>query len=148
MLLESYLLLKGITYMTKTTFGRKRPYLYNTSFSIQERYSMGGNSAYFSFFSGHTAAAFTAATFLSKVMTDIHGQCVWTKLLWGSSLTLAALTGYARYEAGMHFPSDVFVGAAVGFAIGYLIPTLHKKKKDKRVSLSVLPDQISIQFGF
>jgi len=148
MLVESYFLLKGVTYLTKTTVGRERPYLYNTSMSIDERYFMGGEDASFSFFSGHTAAAFTAATFLSKIMTDIHGHSVWTKLLWGSSLTLAALTGYARYEAGMHFPSDVIAGAAVGFAIGYLIPTLHKKNKNKPVSLSISPDRISLRLGF
>jgi membrane-associated phospholipid phosphatase len=130
MFLESCLFLSGFTFMTKATVGRRRPYLYNTSLSVEERHSIGGDDAYFSFFSGHTAAAFTAATFLSKVITDIHGDSILTKLLWGSSLTLAAMTGYARFKAGKHYPSDVIAGAVVGFAIGYLIPTLHKKKSD------------------
>jgi len=129
MFLESTLFLSGLTYITKATVGRRRPYVYNTLLSVEERHAMGGNDAYFSFFSGHTAAAFTAATFLSKVMTDIHGDSIWTKLLWGSSLTVAAMTGYARIKAGKHYPSDVIAGAVVGFAIGYLIPTLHKKKR-------------------
>ena len=142
MFLETSLFLTGITYLTKTTVGRKRPYVYNTDLSVEDRYAMGGNDAYFSFFSGHTAAAFTAATFLSKVITDIHGDSIWTKLLWGSSMTIAAMTGYARVKAGKHYPTDVIAGAIVGFAIGYLIPTLHKKKKNDRVSLILSPNRI------
>ena len=144
MFIESSLFLTGFTYLTKATVGRKRPYVYNTDLSIEERYAMGGNDAYFSFYSGHTAAAFAVATFLSKVMTDIHGDSIWTKLLWGSSLTVAAMTGYARVKAGKHFPTDVIASAVVGFAIGYLVPTLHKKKKNDRVSLIISPDRIGI----
>ncbi len=143
MFLESCLFLSGFTYLTKATAGRKRPYLYNTDLSVEERYSMGGD-AQLSFFSGHAAAAFTAATFLSKVITDIHGDSIWTKLLWGSSLTLAAMTGYARVKAGKHYPTDVIAGAVAGFAIGYLVPALHKKKKNDRVSLIISPNRIGI----
>jgi len=148
MFLESCLFLSGFTFLTKATVGRRRPYLYNTSLSVEERHSIGGDDAYFSFFSGHTAAAFTAATFLSKVITDIHGDSIWTKLLWGSSLTLAAMTGYARVKAGKHYPTDVIAAAAVGFAIGYLIPTLHKKKMNDRVSLIISPNRIGLSLQF
>jgi membrane-associated phospholipid phosphatase len=95
---------------------------------VEERHTIDSEDAFFSFYSGHVAAAFTAATFVSKVFTDIHGKSVWSTLLWGSSLSLASLTGYARVKSGMHFPTDALVGAAVGFAVGYLIPVLHKKK--------------------
>jgi membrane-associated phospholipid phosphatase len=144
MFTESVLFLSGITFIIKAEAGRRRPYVYNTDLSVEERYAMGGNDAFFSFFSGHTAAAFTAATFLSKVISDIHGDSIWTKLLWGSSLTVAAMTGYARVKAGKHYPTDVIAGAAVGFAIGYLIPALHKKKNNNRVSLILFPNRIGI----
>ncbi len=148
MFLESCLFLTGFTYMSKATVGRKRPYVYNADLSVEERYAMGGSDAYFSFFSGHAAAAFTTATFLSKVMTDIHGDSIWTKLLWGTSLTVAAMTGYARVKAGKHFPTDIIASAVVGFAIGYMIPTLHKKKKNDRVSLIISPNRIGICLKF
>lgn len=144
MFLESSLFLTGFTYITKAAVGRRRPYVYNTALSVEERHAIGGDDAYSSFFSGHTAAAFTAATFISKVMTDIHGDSIWTKLLWGSSMTVAAMTGYARVKAGKHYPTDVIAGAVVGFAIGYMIPTLHKKKKNDRVSLIISPNRIGI----
>ena len=148
MFLESSLFLSGITYLTKVAARRIRPYLYNTSFSVEARHALGGNDAYFSFLSGHVVSAFTAATFLSKVMTDIHGDSIWTKLLWGSSLTAAAITGFARVKAGKHYPTDVIASAVVGFAIGYLIPTLHKKKKGDKVSLIISPNRIGFAMQF
>ena len=77
-------------------------------------------------------------------MTDIHGDSVWTKILWGSSLTVAAMTSYARVKAGKHYPTDIIASAVVGFAIGYMIPTLHKKNKNDRVSLIIVPNRIGI----
>ncbi len=144
MFVESYFFIKGITYITKATVGRERPYLYNTDLSVEERHAIDSEDAFFSFYSGHVAAAFTAATFLSKVFSDIHGKSIWSTLLWGSSLSLASLTGYARVKSGMHFPTDAIVGAAVGFAVGYLIPMLHKKKNQNRISLVIAPNQISL----
>ena len=146
MLGESILLLKGVTFLTKAAVGRKRPYLYNTDVSAEQRHAFS-DSPYLSFFSGHTCAAFLAATFASKVITDIHGDSIWTKLLWGSSLSLATMAGYARYKAGMHYPSDVIVGAAVGFAIGYFIPILHKKNRRDRLSLIIAPNRIGFRLA-
>ena len=144
MFVESYFFIKGITFITKATFGRERPFLYNTNLSVEERHAIDSEDAFFSFYSGHVASAFTAATFVSKVFSDIHGKSVWSTLLWGSSLSLAALTGYARVKSGMHFPTDALAGAAVGFAVGYLIPELHKKKYKDRISVLITPHQISL----
>jgi membrane-associated phospholipid phosphatase len=144
MFLETGFLMAGLTYMTKALVGRRRPYVYNTDFSAEQRHGMGAKDAVLCFFSGHTAAAFTAATFLSKVFSDIHGRSVWSTLLWGTTLSLAALTGYARVKAGQHYPTDVIAGAAVGFAVGYFIPRLHRKKKNDRISLLISPTRISL----
>jgi hypothetical protein len=73
-------------------------------------------------------------------MTDIHGDSMWTKLLWGTSMTIAAMTDYARIKAGKHYPSDIIASAVVGIAIGYMIPNLDKKKKNDRVSLVISPN--------
>jgi len=146
MFAESCFLLAGVTLLTKGVVNRKRPYLYNTALSVEERHAFSDDHST-SFFSGHTAAAFTAATFVSKVFTDIHGDSIWSKLLWGSSLSLAALTGYARVKGGVHYPSDVIVGAAVGFAIGYLVPVFHKKKTGERLSIIIAPNRIGFSLA-
>jgi undecaprenyl-diphosphatase len=57
-----------------------------------------------SFPSGHTAAAFGAATALSRMWPAYH-------VLW---LTLAGVMGYSRIYLGHHYPLDVAAGAVVG----------------------------------
>jgi membrane-associated phospholipid phosphatase len=137
--------------MAKGIAGRKRPYVYNTSLSVDERYAIAGsseNDVFFSFFSGHVAAAFAAAAFTSKVFMDIHGSSTWSYLIWGSTLSLAAMTGYARVKAGVHFPSDVIAGALAGGAVGYLVPALHKRSAADRLSLNVSATRWSLQLRF
>ena len=147
MMAETALFVGGVTALTKAAVGRKRPYLYNPDLSIDDRIAVG-DGARSSFFSGHTSASFAAAAFVSKVFTDLHGPSLGTKLLWVSSISVAALTAYARVEAGMHYPSDVIVGAAVGFGIGYLVPTLHRKEWRDRISATVAPNRISLSLRF
>jgi len=147
MFAEAYAIMGGVTYLTKIAAARKRPYLYNTDLTPEER--LGAvNDPKSSFFSGHAAAAFTVAAFLSKVFTDVHGPSVWSTLVWGSSLSLAAYTGFARVKAGVHFPTDVIAGAAVGFAIGYLVPVLHKKNGSDRVQVAAGPNMVTLNLRF
>ncbi|HPW17570.1 MAG TPA: phosphatase PAP2 family protein [Candidatus Aminicenantes bacterium] len=147
MFAEAYAVMGGVTYLTKTAVARKRPYLYNTGLTPEERLEALDDPKA-SFFSGHAAAAFAAAAFLSKVFTDIHGPSAWSTLVWASSLSLAAYTGFARVKAGVHFPSDAIAGAAVGFAIGYLVPVLHKKGSSGRPRVAVGPNTVSLSLGF
>lgn len=138
----------SITGITKSLTHRIRPYLYNTSLSVEERFNLqesGGGVASISFFSGHSSITFAFAVFLSKTYTDIYGKNVWSKVIWGTSLTLAAATAYTRVDSGLHFSTDVIVGAVVGSAIGYIIPELHKTNP-KKISLSVLPNQFSLVY--
>jgi membrane-associated phospholipid phosphatase len=148
MYVEVSLLTRGVTGITKSIVGRTRPYLYNTSFTPQERFDFqehGAPKASTSFFSGHSSSAFASAVFLSKMYTDIYGKGTWSTIIWCSSLSLASVSAYCRVAAGEHFPTDVIVGAVVGSAIGYVIPTLHKKNTEK-ISLSVLPNHFSIRY--
>lgn len=148
MVVESYFLLRGISYLTKASVQRKRPFLYNSNLSPEERFRNDADDI-FSFYSGHTAAVFFSATFLSKIATDIYGNNIWTKVLWGSSLTIASLTGYSRIRAGMHFPTDVVAGAIVGFGLGYFIPNLHyKEMEEKKFSINIFNNQVGLVYTF
>ena len=64
-----------------------------------------------SFPSGHAAAVFALATVLSERNSDKRWV---TPLAFGC----ASLVGVSRISMRMHFPSDVFVGAALGYMIG------------------------------
>ena len=150
MFAELYFGVIGVTTVTKGLAGRRRPYVYNSSLSVDERYGIASSSENVSesFYSGHVAVAFAAATFTSTMFTDIFGRSPWSYLVWGSTLSFAALTAYARVEAGLHFPTDVIAGAAAGSAIGYLIPALHRRRATDRVSLSVSPRGLALQVRF
>lgn len=141
MYFETSLLTWGLTDLTKVTVKRKRPYLYNTNIPIEERIEkINDENVFDSFYSGHTAIAFAAATFFSKTFTDIHGKGMWSKVIWASSMSIAATTGYLRYASGNHYPTDIIVGAIVGGGIGYAIPLIHKA--------NVLNDNLSINVGY
>lgn len=141
----------GAVSAAKALSGRKRPYVFNPSLSVDERFHLAasdGNDVFFSFFSGHSAAAFAAASFTSTLFTDLHGRSVWSNLVWGSTLTAASMAAYSRVKAGKHYPSDVLIGALVGSAIGHLIPRLHRKEADGRVRLGTSPSGLRVSVVF
>lgn len=148
MYFEMALLTTGITELTKSLIQRTRPFLYNTSLSIDDRQGYAKDyGEKDSFVSGHTSLAFASAVFLSKSYTDIYGKSIWSKVIWGTSLSLASLTAYSRYESGQHFPTDIIAGAAIGSLIGYAIPLLHSKE-DSKLGMVMSPNQIYISYRF
>jgi membrane-associated phospholipid phosphatase len=64
-----------------------------------------------SFPSGHTIAAFSVATVISRRYGAQHRWIPY--VAYGS----AALIGFSRMTLSSHFPSDVFMGAALGYSI-------------------------------
>ena len=97
----------GITYAMKYSIDRKRPY---------EKYPglitpiEAEDSP--SFPSGHTAAAFSLATSLSIKYPKwyvIAPSAVW-----------ACGVGFARINQGVHYPSDVLTGAAIGVGCAFV----------------------------
>jgi Membrane-associated phospholipid phosphatase len=129
MAVEAVLLTNGVTNITKGLARRTRPLVYNANNSIEERMLSGSR---LSFFSGHTSVT-TAMFFLAgSVITDVHPNMKNKYLVWTAAATIPAAVAYLRFEGGKHFPTDVITGYAVGGAIGYLIPRLHKQKKENK----------------
>ena len=64
-----------------------------------------------SFPSGHTAGAFAVATIFARRYGRQHRWVPW------AAYSLAGLTGLERITASAHFPSDVFLGAALAYTI-------------------------------
>ena len=91
----------GITYGLKYTIDRQRPYM---KYPDKVHPIEVENSP--SFPSGHTAAAFSLATSLS--ITYPKWYVIAPSAVWACGV------GFARINQGVHYPSDVLTGAAIG----------------------------------
>jgi membrane-associated phospholipid phosphatase len=100
--LNATLLTEGLKFVT----GRKRPNQSDRSLSFH-----GPGRGFSSFPSGHASAAFAVAEVLG------HRYPKYRFPLY----LVAGAIGLGRVNAGRHFPSDVFVGAAIGIYHGRLV---------------------------
>ena len=122
----------AIVGVTKGIIGRQRPFLEKgdpTDFFIGRGFGNGGLT---SLPSGHTAAAFSAATVLS-----IEARRSWPKaapiispLLYGG----ATAVGLARMYGSHHWASDVALGATVGTLTGIQVMRLNDAHPDNKLS--------------
>lgn len=140
---EAVLLTGGITNLAKTSFLRSRPLLYNENVNLIDKQKISNRH---SFFSGHTSLTAMNYFFAAKVFSDFYPDSSWKPYIWGLAITVPALTGALRVSAGKHFVSDVVVGYGVGALIGYMVPHLHKTKKEKRLSFVPLANGIYISW--
>jgi undecaprenyl-diphosphatase len=75
-----------------------------------------------SFPSGHSAAAFAFAT----------GACAELPVLAPVLVPLAGAVAYSRVHTGVHYPSDVAAGAAIGIGSGILAKRLPQWVRQRR----------------
>ncbi len=117
---------------------RIRPYIYNPDVPLYKKLGSGTTD---SFFSGHTSTTAVSTFFMAKVFCDYHPEFSGGKkfLIYLGAAIPPAITGFFRYHAGKHFPTDILSGMAVGALCGVLIPELHRIKHNDKVRVSVLP---------
>lgn len=93
-----------VYWLTKNSFRRRRPHeistLLTNFITPSDRYSLP---------SGHTAAAFLMATILAAFFPE------WSWWCYG----WAALVGMSRILLGVHFLTDIVIGALLGSACAY-----------------------------
>ena len=102
----SIILSSCISNILKYSINRERPY---KKYPFIEKLTSGGSP---SFPSGHTSDAFTTATSLCLAFPK------WYVIV--PSFTWAAAVGYSRMHLGVHYPSDVLIGAIIGAGSSYL----------------------------
>ncbi|MBL7833132.1 MAG: phosphatase PAP2 family protein [Cyclobacteriaceae bacterium] len=116
LLIKSELVMSAVVYSLKYTVGEARP-------------DSGKKN---SFPSGHTAQAFTAATFLAK---EYGHKSVWISI---GAYTTATTVGVFRMLNNRHWVSDVLVGAGIGILSTEFVYFTHKNRWGKN-KVSVTP---------
>jgi membrane-associated phospholipid phosphatase len=119
---ESALTALALSSLASTSAGRARPFVYGDAAPEDVRTSPSGA---LSFVSGHTTTAFALSTSTFWTIYRRHGNSSYAWVTLGAGTSVAAMVGIGRMAAGEHFPTDVLTGAAVGAAVGTLMPALH-----------------------
>jgi membrane-associated phospholipid phosphatase len=107
-----------LTSVMKDVDRRSRPAAISTNGNCSDSWFEENRGSYLggvgSFPSGHTIAAFSIATVFANRYPNPRWH-IW--LAYG----LASLVGFSRVSRQSHFPSDVFAGAALGYAIAHYV---------------------------
>ncbi|MDF2697979.1 MAG: Membrane-associated phospholipid phosphatase [Labilithrix sp.] len=120
--MESVLLAQAFTQITKAAVGRYAPIVYDERVPLEERMS---KDALGSFWSGHTATAFSAATSFAVSYWLRHPRDPWRWVVLATLESTALAVGMMKIRAGYHYPTDIFAGALAGISTGLLVPALH-----------------------
>jgi hypothetical protein len=133
--LGAELLTAGATTLLKEATNRTRP--------------DGGSK---SFPSGHTSNAFSSSTLANRNLNSITMPEEMRLPLQIGNILLATSVGWARVEAGKHYPSDVLVGAGLGhFLSAFIYDAFMGLPEHERLGLYVSPRKhggmIGLSFG-
>jgi len=122
--MESFLTTSAVVLTMKAVFGRARPYTGKPSnifrpFSVSTRYT--------SLPSGDAAGAFAVAA----TIADRSDVFIVDALAYG----LAGLIAFFRVHDQQHWPSDVFIGSALGYFIGKKVSAMNRNSASAQVHL-------------
>lgn len=111
--------------------GRERPYGRDCGGDLPSAtVDCTSSSRHRSFFSGHSALAFTSAALVCSHHQMLHlFESAADPITCGAAFLLAGSVAALRVIGDVHYATDVLVGAAVGTAIGFAVPILHRGRK-------------------
>jgi undecaprenyl-diphosphatase len=99
--------------LLKTAFDRERPYEVIPEADPLLRWDISSSMP-----SGHASASAAAAVILGYLLGRRWGWAV---------AALAVAVGFARVYIGVHYPSDVLTGAAIGVGVGLVAVALVRR---------------------
>lgn len=110
-----------ITNVTKVWVGKLRP---NNVEELAELLRVLQEPTSFSFFSGHASSSFAIVTFLVFVIRPFN-RWIYLAYVW------PLLFAMSRIYVGVHYPSDILIGALTGTLIAILCYKVCKKLLSK-----------------
>ncbi|NJD22976.1 MAG: phosphatase PAP2 family protein [Melioribacter sp.] len=125
----------AVTQFLKMTVGRARPYT-NEGSGNYHPFSLW-NDDYHSFPSGDVTLAFSLSTVLSK-----NSKSSFLKII---SYLPAVLTMASRINRDMHWSSDTFLAAAIGYFVGDWVANLHEEQESSMEVSNTFPLTIRIK---
>lgn len=140
-MLHSFVVVQAVKHLT----GRERPSWndgidkWHGLYGFFRRYEAGQWARYDAFFSGHTVTIWSLAT----VIAHQYNKSPFVPII---CYTLATLGGLATITEDLHWISDVFVGAVVGYAIGRFVV----KRRSRRWNIlpTIHQDGVGIGIGY
>jgi hypothetical protein len=117
--LESITVALGVKNLVNYLVPRYRPYVYEGGAEFVDPLEVDR-----SFPSGHATFAFASATAGVVLFSAYAPNSPYLVPFAIASYGLAAVTATLRVTSGMHFVTDVVMGALIGSAFGYLLPAL------------------------
>jgi len=136
---ESLILAEGITKGLKHLVGRSRPFSGKGAFSFNSfHFPPPGYSL--SFPSGHVTSAFS----LASAITEQYRQ----KIVLFISYSLAVAVAYSRMNDDVHFLSDVFFGACVGYFVGKFIVRFNQNKNSYKTKIKASLENKGVKFSY
>lgn len=115
--LSTFAITLFLTEYCKHIVGRLRP---NNEAGLSDQLRILQDPDSFGFFSGHASSSFAIVIFLVLVLKN---KTKWSYLLF----IWPALFAYSRIYVGVHYPSDIIVGAMFGTTMAYLTYFILKK---------------------
>ena len=141
---QAYITGGALESILKLLSGRTRPSYYIGGMEAEPTFlgpfsktarNADGKKVYSSFPSGHTTVAFAAATVFAKEYKD-------NPIIPIIAYSAASLIGLSRIAENVHWASDVFVGATVGYLAGKeVVNNYHRFKKIRQ------PNKGTVSFG-
>jgi membrane-associated phospholipid phosphatase len=125
----------GLVGLSATYFvNQYRPYVYSSGTSMDQKMTQNAKN---SFYAGHVEVVAVSTFFISEVYSGYYPESKIKWLFFGLAGLATAGMGYIRIDAGMHFPSDVLLGACTGALSGILVPYFHNHRITKNSNLKL-----------
>lgn len=130
-----------LTRLAHLAVGRDRPFKEKCLSGEYTDPLCEGDGHYNSFFSGHTSLVFASAGAVCAIHENIplYGGGTLDDAACVGTLVSATGTAIFRLVSDRHWATDVLLGAGVGFAAGYLMPTYFNFTEADGTQLGVAP---------